>query len=108
MRHVNGVYTQRYNSKYKRDGSLFRGRYKAILIQAEEYLTHIVKYVHQNPLKAKMINDLNNYKWSSHPSYLKGKSDGEWLDINNLLAYFSSRKKKAILMYKGIYGYYFR
>ncbi len=100
MRHVNGVYTQRYNIKHKRDGTLFRGRYKAILIQAEEYLTHIVKYVHQNPLKAKMVNDLNNYKWSSHLFYLRGKSDGEWLDINNLLACFSSRKKKAIIMYK--------
>ena len=100
MRHVNGVYTQRYNIKHKRDGTLFRGRYKAILIQADEYLTHIVKYIHQNPLKAKMINDLNNYKWSSHPYYLKGKSDGEWLDINNLLACFSSRRKDAIIMYK--------
>ena len=100
MRHVNGVYTQRYNRKYKRDGTLFRGRYKALLVQAEEYLTQTVKYVHYNPLKAKIVNDLNNYKWSSHPSYLKGKSDSEWLDINNLLAYFSSRKKEAIIMYK--------
>lgn len=100
MRHVNGVYTQRFNSKYKRDGTLFRGRYKAILIQADEYLTHVVKYVHQNPLKAKMTNDLNNYKWSSHQFYLKGKSDSGWLDINNLLAYFSSKKKESIIMYK--------
>lgn len=100
MRHINGVYTQRYNRKYKRDGTLFRGRYKAIIIQAEEYLTQVVKYVHQNPLKAKIINNLNNYKWSSHPLYLKGKSDSEWLDINNLLAYFSGRKKEAIIKYK--------
>jgi REP element-mobilizing transposase RayT len=100
MRHVNGVYTQRYNRKHNRDGALFRGRYKAILIQAEEYLTQVVKYVHYNPLKAKIVNNLNNYKWSSHPAYLKGKNDSEWLDINNLLAYFSSSKKKAILMYK--------
>ena len=100
MRHVNGVYTQRYNSKYKRDGALFRGRFKAILIQADEYLTHVVKYIHQNPLKAKMTNDLSSYKWSSHPFYLKGKSDGEWLDINSLLGCFSRRKRKAILMYK--------
>ncbi len=100
MRHVNGVYTQRYNRKYKKDGALFRGRYKAILIQAEEYLTHVVKYVHYNPLNAKIVNNLRNYKWSSHPAYLKGKSDNEWLDINNLLACFSSRKKKAIIMYK--------
>ncbi len=100
MRHVNGVYTQRYNRKYKRDGTLFRGRYKAILIQAEEYLTQVVKYVHCNPLKAKITNNLNNYKWSSHSFYLKGKSDSDWLDINSLLAYFSSRKKEAIIMYK--------
>ena len=100
MRHVNGVYTQRYNSKYKRDGALFRGRFKAILIQADEYLTHVVKYIHQNPLKAKMTNDLSSYKWSSHQFYLKGKSDGEWLDINSLLGGFSSSKRKAILMYK--------
>ena len=100
MRHVNGVYTQRYNRKHNRDGALFRGRYKAILIQAEVYLTQVVKYVHYNPLKAKRVNNLNNYKWSSHPSYLKGKSNSEWLDINNLLAYFSSRKKKSIIMYK--------
>ncbi len=100
MRHVNGVYTQRYNRKYRKDGPLFRGRYKAILIQAEEYLTHVVKYVHFNPLKANIVNNLRDYKWSSHPAYLKGKSDKEWLDINNLLACFSSRKKKAIILYK--------
>lgn len=104
MRHVNGVYTQRYNRKHNRDGTLFRGRYKAILIQAEGYLIHVVKYVHCNPLKAKIANNLNNYKWSSHPSYLKGKSDSEWLDINNLLACFSSRKKVAIVMYKEFMG----
>ena len=77
---------------------MFRGRYKAILIQSEEYLAQVVKYFHHNPLKAEMIKDLNDYKWSSHQYYLKGKSDGTWLDINNLLAFFSSRKKKAILM----------
>ncbi|GJQ57487.1 MAG: hypothetical protein D8M57_18130 [Candidatus Scalindua sp. AMX11] len=100
MRHVNGVYTQRYNRKHKRDGTLFRGRYKAILIQAEEYLTQVVKYIHYNPLKAKIVNSLDDYKWSSHALYLKGKTDFEWLDINNLLAYFSNKKKKAIIMYK--------
>ncbi len=100
MRHVNGVYTQRYNRKHKRDGTLFRGRYKAILIQAEEYLIQVVKYIHYNPLNAKVVNNLNNYKWSSHALYLKGKTEFEWLDINSLLVYFSNRKKKAIFMYK--------
>jgi chromosomal replication initiation ATPase DnaA len=55
-----------------------------------------------------MINDLNDYKWSSHQYYLKGKSAATWLDINNLLAFFSSRKKKAILMYKEFMDFYSR
>ena len=100
MRHVNGVYTQRYNIKYKRDGALFRGRYKAMLIQKEEYLTQVVKYVHQNPLKAKIVINLKSYKWSSHPLYLKGKTINEFIDINNMLAYFSNRKEDAIKEYK--------
>ncbi|ODS30701.1 MAG: hypothetical protein SCARUB_04182 [Candidatus Scalindua rubra] len=100
MRHLNGIYTQRYNRKYKRDGTLFRGRYKAILIQAEVYLSQVVKYVHQNPLKAKIVNNLDNYKWSSHPLYLKGETVNEWIDINNMLAYFSNRKREAIKTYK--------
>lgn len=83
---------------------MFRGRYKAILIQADGYLTHVVKYVHYNPLKARIVNNLKNYKWSSHPAYLKGKSDSEWLDIYNLFAYFSSRKKEAITMYEKFMG----
>ncbi len=43
---------------------------------------------------------MKNYKWNSHPAYLKVKSDSEWLDINNLLACLSSRKKKAVIVYK--------
>lgn len=84
----------------KRDGALFRGRYKALLIQADEYLTQVIKYVHQNPLKAKIVNNLKTYKWSSHPLYLKGKTINEFIDIDNMLAYFSSRKKEAIKEYK--------
>ncbi len=99
MRHVNGVYTQRYNRKYEKDGPLFRGRYKAILIQADEYLTQAVKYVHQNPIKAKVVNNLNDFKWSSHRLYLKGKNVDEWMDINSILAYFSLQKNQAIKNY---------
>lgn len=62
-----------------------------MLIQAEEYLTQVVKYVHQNPLKAKIVNNLNTYKWSSHPLYLKGKTINEFIDINNVFVYFSNR-----------------
>ena len=100
MRHVNGVYTQRFNRKYKKDGALFRGRYKAILIQADEYLTQVVKYIHKNPVKAKIVEKEENYRWSSHKIYLSGKSKNEWLDISCVLILFSKNKRSAIRQYR--------
>ena len=50
MRHINGVYTQRFNRGHGCDGQLFRGRYKSILIDADSYLLQLVRYIHRNPL----------------------------------------------------------
>jgi len=49
MRHLNGVYTQSYNRRHKCDGPLFRGRYKSILVSADNYLLQLVRYIHNNP-----------------------------------------------------------
>lgn len=56
MRHVNGVYTQRFNRKNSKDGPLFRGRYRALVVDADEYLLQLVRYIHLNPVKAKLVN----------------------------------------------------
>ena len=55
MRHLNGVYTQRFNKMHRSDGPLFRGRYKAILVQEDEYLTHLIRYIHLNPITADLL-----------------------------------------------------
>jgi len=52
MRHINGVYTQRYNRRHHKDGQLFKGRYKAILVDADHYLLELVRYIHRNPVRA--------------------------------------------------------
>ena len=52
MRHVDGVYTQRFNRAHRRGRSLFRGCYKAIVVEAERYLLELVRYIHRNPLRA--------------------------------------------------------
>ena len=85
MRHVNGVYTQGFNRAHRRDGPLFRGRYKAILIDVETYLASVVRYIHLNPVKAKVASSPEQYVWSSHGQYLKPKSAFEWLAIAELL-----------------------
>ena len=68
MRHINGVYTQRYNRIHKCDGQLFRGRYKSILVEQDSYLLELVRYIHRNPVRAGMVEKLSEYLWSSHHS----------------------------------------
>ena len=63
MRHLDGIYTQRFNRAHHRDGPLFRGRYKAILIDAEEYFLSVVRYIHQNPLGVRGVVDMDRYRW---------------------------------------------
>ncbi len=100
MRHLNGVYTQRFNRYHKKDGPLFRGRYKAILVQEDEYLTHLIRYIHLNPVQANLAQDLSKHPWTSHKQYLKGQDQAPWLHVRLGLAFFSSRLKKALGDYR--------
>jgi len=81
MRHINGVYTQRYNRLKQTDGSLFRGRYKAILIESARYLTQVSRYIHRNPveLNKPLVDNLVDYCWSSYPAYLNKAVTQDWL-----------------------------
>ena len=100
MRHVNGVYTQRHNRKHGKDGPLFRGRFKSVLVQDDEHLVGVVRYIHLNPIKAKMVRDITEFKWSSHNIYLKGKNFEAWIDVDSILHFFSHKRKEAVKLYK--------
>ena len=50
MRHIDGVYTQRHNRRKRTDGPLFRGRYKAIVVDVSSYLLQVSRYIHRNPI----------------------------------------------------------
>jgi hypothetical protein len=92
MRHLDGIYTQKFNRLHHRDGPLFRGRYKAILIDAEEYFLSVVRYIHHNPLAAGMVTDLDRYRWSSHWGYLNKKQCPTWLQRQAVLSRFDGLK----------------
>jgi len=79
MRHLNGVYTQYFNRDQVHDGALFRGRYKAILVDADEYLLHLTSYIHRNPLEAGIVERLSDYRWSSYPAYIGRTTAPAWL-----------------------------
>ena len=100
MRHLNGVYTQRYNRFHHCDGQLFRGRFKCILVDADSYLLELVRYIHRNPLEAGMVENLNKYTWSSHKGYLSSAKKWDWLHKNYILSLFSKNKAESIRRYK--------
>jgi REP-associated tyrosine transposase len=95
MRHLNGVYTQRINSRHKFEGSLFKGRFKSILIEEESYFLELLRYIHRNPLKAKIVNDMLEHKWTSHRAYMRDSECPGWLITNVALLKFSKYSNKA-------------
>jgi len=95
MRHIDGLYTQRHNRRKKTDGSLFRGRYKAIVIDTSSYLLQVSRYIHRNPveLKKPLVNDLTSYRWSSYAAYLNRESEPEWLYCEAIYGELGSHHK---------------
>ena len=76
MQYLNTAYTIYYNTKHKRHGHLFQGRFKSILIEADSYFVELTRYIHLNPVKAKMTDSAEEYPWSSYKTYLsKGSGD---------------------------------
>ena len=91
MRHVDGLYTQRFNRHHHRDGALFRGRYKAILIDKDQYLSQVVRYIHLNPVGAGRVQQPQDYPWSSHQYYLKPQGAPQWLRSGEVLEQIGPR-----------------
>ncbi|MGH7884447.1 MAG: transposase [Thermodesulfobacteriota bacterium] len=99
IQNISFRYTKYINKKKSRIGHLFQGRYKAILIDADSYLLELVRYIHLNPVRANMVEKLEEYKWSGHLCYL-GKIKKKWFSTNEVLSQFSARKGKARSKYQ--------
>lgn len=93
MRHLNSVYTQRYNRRHGFDGQLFRGRYKSILVCDDSHLLQLVRYIHKNPVKAGMVKDMQDYEWSSCKGYLAYAKKWEWLHKNYIFSMITPKKR---------------
>ena len=88
-------YAQHFNKKVKRQGYLYQGRYKAIVVQHGAYVRRLVRYIHRNPVRAKMVSDLSAYSWSSHQAYVSSDSKFTWLKTDLVLPLFSSEPEVA-------------
>lgn len=96
MRHLNGVYTQKANRTRKSDGPLFRGRFKSLLVQSEEYLLELVRYIHMNPVEAGLCEHPRDHRWTSHRAYLFKGLRPKWLVTEEVLGRFGGSQKEAL------------
>ena len=99
MRQLNGVYTQQVNRRHARSGHVFQGRYKAILVEKENYLLELSHYVVLNPVRARMVSNVGKWPWSSYQAMLGSTSRPDWLETDWLLGQFSGTRKAAIKAY---------
>lgn len=100
MQWLNVSYAAYYNKKRQRSGHLFQGRFKSVLVEADEYLKPLSRYIHLNPVKAGMVNSPGEFSWSSYPAFIGKIKTPDWLETGWLLAVFGRKKKEAIKNYK--------
>lgn len=97
MRRMLTGYAVSYNRRHRRHGQLFQNRYKSVLCQEDPYFLELVRYIHLNPLRAKIVSelkDLDKYRYGGH-SVLMGKGKNNWQDVDYVLQLFGSKISTA-------------
>lgn len=95
MRHLNGVYTQRFNRRHRRVGHVYQGRYKAIIIDQDDYLLEAIRYVLLNPVRAGMVKTAGLYSCSSYRHVIGRLEAPHWLAVDPILSHFSTSRSGA-------------
>ncbi|WP_257218132.1 transposase [Janthinobacterium sp. BJB304] len=99
MCQLNGLYTQHFNRHHKLVGHVLQGRYKAILVQKENYLLEVARYIVLNPVRAHMVVSPDAWPWSSHRYFLDDATPPCWLARDWLLSQFGATRDEAIANY---------
>ncbi len=102
MRHINGVYTQRFNRANHRVGHVLQGRFGAVLVERDTHLLELARYVVLNPVRAGLAARAEDYRWSSLPAVLGLAPVPEWLETRALLARFGPRERYLEFVREGL------
>lgn len=97
---LNTAYTNYFNRRHDRVGHLFQGRYRSILVDKDNYLLELSRYIHLNPVRAGMVRQPERYRWSSYGSYLSSNSSPEWLQTGEVLGQMDKDLTKGRLKYR--------
>jgi len=97
MKRIGIAYVYWYNKKYERSGHLFQDRFKSQNIEEDRNFLSVLRYIHQNPLKAQIVLDMREYLWSSYHEYVGVVTDhGGFIDCDFALGMFSSETEEAV------------
>ena len=102
MRKLLTGYVVNFNRRHQRYGHLFQNRYKSILCEEDSYLLELTRYIHLNPLRARIVEsleELNSYPWAGH-AVLMGRMKRDWQDTDTPLSYFGKRRSEALSRYE--------
>lgn len=100
MRHLNGVYTQRFNRTHQRVGHVFQGRFKAIVVDRDAYLLELSRYVVLNPVRAHMVMHAADWPWSSYLATVGEAAKPGWLHTDWLLSQFGANAQGRVQSYQ--------
>lgn len=96
MRKICGSYVFWYNKKYGRVGNLFQDRYMSEPVEDNGYLLNVTRYIFRNPIKAGIVTNVDNYKWTNYMDYIKGVKGFLQTDIDFILNILHTDRKEAI------------
>ncbi len=106
MKKVNVSYVMYFNKKHKKYGHLFQNRFLSEIVNTNRYLLQASKYIHRNPVKACMVDNPEDYIWSSYRIYIGIEKDRfDIMNTDTILETISFNKKDAINRYKEFVGY---
>jgi len=100
MQHLNGSYTSYFNRRHRRVGHLFQGRFKAQLIDNEGYYWAISRYIHLNPVRARLVERPEEWAWSSYRGYHRASIQLPWVTYNRVLREFGRNADEARRAYR--------
>jgi len=104
MQNISQRYTQWFNKRHDRVGHLFQGRYKAILVDKDAYMSELIRYIHLNPVRANLVKDPIDYPMSSHAAYTGRVKSPCWLSVDQGLGQFGKTKSAACAGYLHFMG----
>lgn len=98
MQKINNTYSKNYNKRHNRRDHVFGGRYKSILVNDDKYLLSLLRYIHGNPVRAKILHNMADYGWSSDQFYRNNIK--KQVHIDKILKMFSENRIVALVEYK--------